>query len=145
MRFAVETFVDAPVSRVWEVLLDWEGSTEWMVDATTVEVIGSQREGVGTRVRAVTRVAGIPLTDVMVVSAWENERLIEVDHQRWPIKGPARFIIEPEGAGTRFIWEEDLTSPLGALGEFGGRVLRRPIEALLRKSLRKFRMVAERR
>lgn len=143
MRLAVETTIGAPVARVWDLLLDWEGSAAWMVDATTVEVIGSQREGVGTRVRAVTRVAGIPLTDIMLVTAWEPQRLIEVEHQRWPIKGPARFILEATESGTRFRWEEDLVAPFGQVGEAAGRVLCRPLEALLRKSILRFRRLAE--
>jgi uncharacterized protein YndB with AHSA1/START domain len=145
MRFEVQTYVAAPPAVVWALLLDWEGSAEWMVDATTVEVLGAQREGVGTRVKAVTRVAGIPLTDVMEVIAWEPERLIEVWHHRWPIRGPARFVMSPEGEGTRFLWVEDLLPPFGRLGEIGGRVLRGPIERLLRKSLTKFRRLAEAR
>src|SRR5688572_23150943 len=113
--FRVTARIDAPVSRVWDVLRDWEGSEAWMVDATTVEVITPQREGVGTRVRAVTFVAGVPLTDEMLVTRWEHERLIEVRHLRAPIKGVAWFEIMPDGRATRFEWAEELDPPLGPL------------------------------
>ena len=145
MRFTVQTYIAAPPAVVWDLLADWEGSAAWMVDATTVRVIGAQRAGVGTTVEAVTRIAGIPMTDVMVVTAWQDERLIEVEHKRWPIKGPARFLITPEGSGTRMAWDEDLVPPFGRLGAIGGRILRRPIERLLRKSLRRLRAIAEAR
>jgi uncharacterized membrane protein len=140
-RFGVTVTVDAPVERAWEVLADWEGSAVWMVDATTVEIIGEQREGVGTRVRAVTRVAGIPLTDIMEVTRWEPGKIIQVMHERWPIRGLAWFELIPDGDRTRFEWVEELDPPLGPLGELGGTLLRRPIEALLRKSARRFATV----
>lgn len=141
--FEVAERIAAPPARVWAVLLDWEGSAAWMVDATTVEVVGTQREGIGTRVRAVTRIAGIALTDVMVVTDWIPERLIRVRHVGWPIRGDAWFRLEPDGAGTRFDWGEELTPPLGPLGEIGGTLLRRPIERVLGASARKLRALAE--
>lgn len=137
-RFAVTLHIPAPPDRVWDVLVDWEGSAAWMVDATVVEVVGAQREGVGTRVRAVTRIAGVPLTDKMIVTGWEPLRLIQVIHVGWPIKGPAWFELAPEGAGTRFDWVEELDPPLGPLGESGARVLRRPIQAVLLASANRF-------
>jgi uncharacterized protein YndB with AHSA1/START domain len=143
-RFRVATHINASPERVWALLKDWEGSAEWMVDATSVEIVGSQREGVGTKVRAVTRIAGVPITDVMTVTAWEAPNRLEVSHEGWPIKGPAWFELTPDAGGTRFEWVEDLVPPLGPLGEIGGRVLRAPIERVLRKSLMKLKVLAER-
>ncbi|MGZ4120232.1 MAG: SRPBCC family protein [Actinomycetota bacterium] len=142
-RFRVATHIDAPPERLWDLLRDWEGSAEWMVDATVVEVLSEQREGVGTRVRAVTRIAGVALTDVMTVTAWEPARRLEVFHEHRPIRGVAWFGLIPEGDGTGFEWVEDLRPPLGLLGEIGGRVLRAPIEWVLRKSLTKLKRLAE--
>jgi carbon monoxide dehydrogenase subunit G len=142
-RFRVATHINASPERVWELLADWEASAEWMVDATSVLVLGEQREGVGTRVRAVTRIAGISLTDVMTVTEWEPARRLEVFHEGRPIHGRAWFELSPQAGGTHFDWVEDLTPPLGRLGEMGGRVLRAPIEAVLRKSLMKLRALAE--
>jgi len=141
--FRTGTHIDAPPSRVWAVLCDWEGSAAWMVDATTVEVLGSRRTGVGTRVRAVTRIAGLPLVDEMEVVGWDEGRRIEVEHHRWPIRGRAWFTLEPSESGTRFEWGEDLHPPLGPLGEAGGRMLRRPIERVLRRSAAKLKALAE--
>jgi len=141
-RFRVITHIDAAPQRVWDLIADWEGSAEWMVDATTVEVLGEERE-LGARIRAVTRIAGIPLADVMTVTTWEPPRLLEVHHDGWPIKGPAWFMLTPDAGGTRFEWVEEVDPPLGPLGELGGRVLRAPIERVLRKSLAKLRRLAE--
>lgn len=137
-RFGLSLEIAAPPERAWATLVDWEGSAAWMVDATVVEVIGDQREGVGTRVRAVTRVAGIPLTDEMVVTRWVPGKIIQVMHHHWPIRGLAWFELAPTPSGTRFAWVEELDPPLGPLGELGGLLLRRPIESLLMRSARRF-------
>lgn len=142
--FRVLTKIDAPASRVWEFLADWEGSSAWMVDATTVEVLGEPREGVGTRIKAVTRIAGVPLIDVMEVVEWEPNRLIGVMHRGWPIRGLAWFELRDAGDGTTwFEWAEELDPPLGPLGELGGAILRQPIERVLRRSASKLKALAE--
>lgn len=115
-----------------------------MVDATSVEVLGEQRTGVGTRIRAVTRIAGIPLVDEMEVVRWEEGRLIEVMHRGRPIRGLAWFELRPSPqGGTWFEWAEELDPPLGPLGEIGGAVLKRPIERVLGKSAAKLKKLAE--
>ncbi len=141
--FRVTATIDAKPARVWELLADWEGSAAWMVDATTVEVVGEQRAGVGTRVRAVTRIAGIALEDRLEVVGWQEDRLLAVMHVGWPIRGLAWFEIGPTEHGTWFEWAEELDPPLGPLGELGGRILRRPIERVLGKSLAKLKRLAE--
>ena len=114
-----------------------------MVDATTVEVLGAQRTGTGTRIRAVTTVARYPLVDEMVVTRWVPESLIEVLHEGWPIRGIAWFEMRADGDGTFFEWAEELDPPLGPLGELGAHVLRRPLERMLATSLAKLRRLAE--
>jgi len=142
--FRVLAHIDAPSSRVWGLLEDWEGSSAWMVDATTVEVLEGPKHGVGTRIKAVTTIAGVPLTDVMEVVGWKDERLITVMHHGWPIRGIAWFELRPaKDGGTWFEWAEELDPPLGPLGEIGGLLLKRPIERVLRKSVTKLKQLAE--
>ena len=47
-----------PPERMWAALMEWEATSDWMFPPTEVEVIGEQRTGVGTRLRAVSTVAG---------------------------------------------------------------------------------------
>lgn len=141
--FRVADVIEAPRARVWDLLRDWEGSSAWMVDATTVRVLGHLREGVGTRVEAVTRIAGIPIKDRFTVTAWQPEQLIAIMHHRWPIRGLAWWELSDLGSATFMEWAEELDPPLGPLGEVGSVVLRRPIERVLAKSLRKLRRLAE--
>ena len=142
--FRVLERIDAPVERVWALLADWEDSAAWMVDATTVEVVGDRRYGVGTKIQAVTTIARLPLTDRMEVVGWEEGRLITVRHDGWPIRGLAWFELRPDDrGGTWFEWAEELDPPLGPLGELGGRILRRPIERVLARSAAKLKALAE--
>jgi hypothetical protein len=142
--FRVLVHIDAAPERVWGLLGDWERSAQWMVDATTVRVLSERRTGIGTSIEAVTRIAGVPITDVMDVVAWEEPRVIAVQHKGWPIRGLAWFEIRPDPAGgSWFEWAEELDPPLGPLGEIGGVLLKPAIERVLRKSARKLKELAE--
>ena len=134
--------IDAPSERVWEWLSNWDRSAEWIL-GTTVEVVGPQREGVGARTRAVTRIAGLKLHDEMTVTHWEPPRLLQVEHHRKPLLGDAWFEVVPVDSGSHVEWVEDLELPFGRLGELGGSVLRAPVEWGLRKSLTKLKRLVE--
>lgn len=137
------THVEAPPRRVWPLLADWERESEWMVDATTIEVVGERREGSGTRIRAITTIAGVPLPDEMIVERWEPERLILMRHVGRPIRGVAWFALAPTDHGTRFEWAEEIDPPFVPLGELGAAVLRDGLEGMLRRSVAKLKRLAE--
>lgn len=137
------THIEAPPEWVWKLLVDWEGSSAWMVDATTVGVVGERREGAGTRIRAVTRIAGAPLADEMIVERWEPGRLVQIRHLGWPIRGVGWFELAPSGLGTRFEWAEEIDPPLGPLGEVGATLLRPYLERMLRRSAAQLKRLAE--
>lgn len=138
------THIAAPCKHVWDLLIDWEHSTAWMVDATSVTIIGEQREDVGTRMRAVSKVAGISLPDDMTVTRWEPHRLVEVTHTGWPIRGVGWFDLVATGAGCRFEWAEEIDPPLGPAGELGALLFRRYLNGMLRRSVAKLKRLAER-
>ena len=127
--------IPASPARVWEALCDWEATEDWMVPPTTVEVMGEQREGVGTRIRAVSTVLKVlRLIDHMVVTNWIAEREIRTRHVGWMVRGDGIFRMHPEGEGTRFEWIEDFAFPLGPVGEIVGTLLRPFGEWFLRRS-----------
>lgn len=138
------THIAAPPERVWDLLRDWEGQAAWMVDATECAVVGDRREGVGTRVRAVTTFAGgIPVADPMEVTRWEEGRLIEIRHLGRVVRGMGWFELSPTPWGTRFEWAEEIDPPLGPLGELGAAVARPALEGMLRASLARLKRLAE--
>ena len=134
--------VNASPERVWDWLSDWDRSAQWIL-GTTVDVVGEQREGVGARTRATTKIAVIRLIDEMTVTRWEPPRLIEVRHNRKPLLGDAWFEVVPVDGGTQVEWVEDLYLPFGWLGEIVGSVMRAPVEWGLRKSLSRMRALVE--
>ena len=94
--------------------------------------------------RAVTRIAGIKLTDEMTVTRWDPPRLLEVRHHKPPVLGDAWFEVVPDGAGARVEWVENLELPFGKAGELAGNVARAPVEWGLKKSLSTLRDLIER-
>lgn len=128
MRLEVERRASAPRAVVWQVLTQWERQPEWMVDARSVEVLTPDREGVGVTIRCPTNLLGVTVEDVMRVTAWEDERLLEVTHLGRIITGSGAFVLgdTPDG-GTRIAWWEQVDPPLGALGDWVATTLVLPI------------------
>lgn len=127
MRLEVERHAAAPRAVVWRVLTQWERQPEWMLDATSVEVLTPQREGVGVTIRCPTRLLGLTVQDVMRVTGWREQEELEVVHLGRIITGAGAFLLDdaPDD-GTRIRWWEQVDPPLGALGEWGATVLVRP-------------------
>lgn len=117
-RIEAATHIEAPPARVWEVLLDWEGQPRWMRDARSVEVSSDHRTGPDVVLRCRTDIAaGIVVTDLMVTTEWEDQRIVGIRHTGWPIRGVGAFELEPAGDGTHFTWWEEVSAPLWGLGE----------------------------
>ena len=140
MRVCAEVVIPLAAERVFEGLARWEEQPVWMRDADRVDVVGSQQEGVGVRLRVRTRVLGLPLlTDVMEVVAWEPGRRIDVLHRR-PVRGHGSWRLAPAGpAATHMSWVEDLRLPVPVLGELLLRAYRPLMRRLMHASLRAFR------
>jgi hypothetical protein len=73
----------------------------------------------------------------MRVTRWEQGRVLEVTHLGRIITGTGAFELSdlPDG-GTRIGWWEEVDPPLGALGEWGARLVALPvIRRIFRRSL----------
>ncbi len=143
IRVAIE--LDAPPSRVWEVVEPIERHVDWMADAVAIRFHGDQTRGVGTTFDCDTKVGPIRLTDEMAITEWEPERAMGVRHEGI-VTGSGVFTLDPIDLGrrTRFTWTEDLRFPWylgGRLGELvGGRVVMR---AIWRRNLAELRRLVE--
>lgn len=143
-RMEVTTHVEAPPERVWDVLVDWEVQPEWMVDARSVQVEGTRREGEGVQLACRTNIAfGIEVDDALVVTGWEPGRLLAVSHEGTLVQGAGAFELTPTGQGTVVVWWEEFSVPLGAVGEaiatvsiapWARRVCRRSLARLKRRA-----------
>jgi carbon monoxide dehydrogenase subunit G len=140
--------IDAPPERVWAALTDWSRQGEWML-ATDVRPVTGPAQGVGGRLAAVTglrlpRTRRIGVLDTMEITRWEPPTRVDVLHTGRVLRGPGSFEVRPRGAGTTFVWTEQLDLPLGAVGRLGWPLARPAVRAGVRISLRRFAAFAQR-
>jgi uncharacterized protein YndB with AHSA1/START domain len=133
MRVEARVAIAASPEAVFEAVSDWEAQSEW-VALTTVTVEPGGR-GVGERLTAVTKLAGIGFSDPMEVTRWEPPRRVDVRHLGRVVRGTGTFTVDPAPGGAWFTWIEDLDLPLGALGRLGFMLLRPFVDLMLRRNL----------
>lgn len=114
----VQTSIAAPIETVWEHLSDLGEHPRWMADAESLEFATDQRQGVGTRLRVMTRVGPLRVADDITISGWIENRLIAVDHHG-SVSGTGRFELTGDGAGTTLAWTENLQFPWWMGGTIG--------------------------
>ncbi len=148
MRLDVSIDIAAPRASVWQTLVSWERQSEWMLDARSVEVITPHREGAGVTINVPTNLMGATVLDVMRVTRWEEQEVLEVIHLGKVIKGTGAFVLRdagPDGRHTTVTWWEEIDPPLGAFGAWGAETFVAPFTRwLFAKSLRNLAMVCER-
>ena len=129
MTVQVAVTIDAPPARVWEVIEPIETHVEWMTDAVSITFTSTQHRGVGTTFDCLTKIGPLRTTDRMVVTEWEPERAMGIEH-RGLFTGTGRFTLEPVRAGgTRFTWTEQIRFPWW----MGGRAGAAAAEPVLRR------------
>lgn len=128
-RIEATTHIEAEPQHVWDILVDWEGQSRWMRDAHSVTVLSPHREGVDVTLRCRTDIVGglrgarrpggslLLVTDDMVITEWEEPRIIGIRHLGRLIRGVGAFELAPTADGTHFTWWEEIDAPLGPLGE----------------------------
>jgi len=105
--------VPAPISEVWEKLVDWKSQGDWMaLTKVTSSADVDGLSGVGTTISAFTGIRRIGIWDEMKISAWSPETFCAVDHLgRW-IKGIGEFrLTVVDQNRTRFDWYERIDAP----------------------------------
>ena len=143
-----EIQIAAPPQQVWSALVDWDRQGEWML-LTDVRAGEQGGRGVGGRLAATTglRVPGrrrVGVLDTMLITRWQPPNRVDVRHTGRVVRGTGVFEARPSGAGTLFVWTEDLDLPLGVLGRLAWPVVR-PLTAIgVRLSLRRFADFARR-
>ena len=123
----VSVFISAPPDEVWAEVEQVERHAEWMADAESIEFLGDQQRGAGTRMRVATKVGPLRTMDIMEFTGWDPPHTMAIRHQGL-VTGEGAFTLSPESSGTRFVWKEQLSFPwyLGGpiTGFFAAPVLR---------------------
>ncbi len=144
-RITVSIDIATSPEQLWSILEPIERHVDWMADAVAIRFIGIQNRGVGTQFFCDTKVGPIKLVDQMSITSWEPGRRMGVKHIGI-VTGTGEFTLSPinEGAGTSFIWTEELTFPWwlgGPIGAFiGGRIV---LSAIWRRNLKALKKLAE--
>jgi hypothetical protein len=141
-RIVTAVLIAATPTAVWQVASDLAAQPVWMHDAHAIRFVSPQTSGVGVVMDCDTRIGPIRLTDRMVVTQWVEGREIAIRHQGL-VSGTGRFTMDPDRAGTRFTWSEDLRFPWWLGGPVAGAAARPVLAALWRRDLRRLRMLAE--
>lgn len=135
----VSLVIPLPVERVWEEASRLDRHVEWMADARSIDFLGSQRSGAGTRMRVETRFGPLHTSDIMIVTAWEPPRRIAVEHGGL-FTGWGCFLLDPAGPGaTRFTWEEQIRFPWFLGGRLGALAARPILSLVWRRNLKRLR------
>jgi uncharacterized protein YndB with AHSA1/START domain len=130
----LSTTLPGPPAVVWALITDWENQDKWMLEASEFVVTSPHREGVGVEATATIRVGGIKTHDPIRVDVWEPERRLGIEHRGW-VKGRGDLTLEPDGAGTRMHWREELHPPWGVLGSVGLRLYAPVLARTFRRDL----------
>ncbi len=126
--------IDAPLEVVWQHAADLSTHAEWMADAASIEFLGEQRHGVGTRMRVETRVGPLHTVDIMRVTEWIEPRRIGMRHQGL-IGGVGTFELASLGERTRFTWREELHFPWYLGGPVVGTAAAPILKTIWRRNL----------
>lgn len=130
--------VDAPVADVFAAMVDLSSQDRWMLGTRLFALEGQVAvPEVGSRIAALTGIAGIGVLDTMTVTVYEPPHRWETVHTGKAFKGVGVFRVEQAGAGSLVTWGEEIPLPLGFLGGAGWKVVRPLVRWGLSVSLRK--------
>lgn len=114
--------IAAPPARVWEVVMDAHRYGEWVTIHRGLRDVspGPAREG-----SVMEQTLHLRGADIRV--RWLLVECQEPSYARWQGRGPARtharieYRLTPVPEGTRFDYQNEFETPLGALGAFASR------------------------
>ena len=131
--------IPAPRDRVWSEVTRLADHVEWMADAESIEFVGDQTEGAGTRMRVATAFGPLRTTDLMEFTAWEPPHRMAVGHEGL-FTGTGEFLLEEAGPeATRFTWREHIVFPWFFGGPVGAWMARPVFRWVWRRNLHRLR------
>lgn len=116
---ATSQLINAPATKVWEAIADWEGQSKWMLQTKVIRT-SEIAEGVGVQIEAFTgplhriypRFKSIGLLDLMEVTRWEPPHRCDVIHYGKVLKGSGTFeVIALDSEHATFAWSEEVQAP----------------------------------
>jgi len=110
--FDIAIDIDAPVARVWEVMIDVERWHEWTASITSIRKLEDGPLSIGSRARVVQ--------PKLLPAVWKVTRIEPGRHFTWESRGPGMRVIglhsvEPKGQGSRATLAVQFEGPLGGI------------------------------
>ena len=136
IRLEVATEIGAPVTRVWDELVDWTGQSRW-IPFTTVRITSPHDAGLGVRAAALSGIwlgrLPVGLLDRFVVTGWtppttsagvdRGRAELEVLHLGPYFTGVGVFALQGTEVGTTVRCVELFDLPGGRLLDLPARLL----------------------
>jgi uncharacterized protein YndB with AHSA1/START domain len=142
-NLVLDVLVDADAPTVFRAFTDWPAQGRWMV-GTDVRPVDGDGHGQGARLEAWSGVGRLGFLDTMVITEWEDDRRVVVEHTGTVVRGSGVMeVFALPGGRSRFVWSEHLELPLGQLGKAGWLVVRPAFAAGVQRSLRQFAVLVE--
>ena len=112
-EFKLSISISAPISEVWEKLVDWKSQSEWMaLTHVWSSADHDGKSGVGTVIEAFTGIGKFGVLDQMKVVEWKPPTFCAVNHFGRFIKGIGEFrLVELSPSETRIDWYERIDAP----------------------------------
>lgn len=116
---AVDLTINAPATKIWEAIADWEGQSKWMLQTRVIRT-SEISDGVGVTIEAFTgplhriypRFRFLGVLDLMRVTRWEPPTRCEVIHYGKIIRGSGVFEVEALNQNRSiFHWSEEVIAP----------------------------------
>lgn len=140
MTVRVEATVDVPASveDVFAAMIDLPSQDDWMLGTRLFALDGdTDVPGVGSKIAALTGLAGFGVLDTMTVTAYDPPHRWETSHTGNAIKGVGIFTVERHPKGARVTWAEEVELPFGLVGRIGWTVAKPLVRWGLATSLRR--------
>jgi hypothetical protein len=155
LRLEAATEVAAPVTQVWQELIDWRGQSRW-IPLTTVRIVSDHDEGLGVRAAALSGfwLGPLPLglLDRFVVTEWtpptpgaDGHPVAElgVRHLGPYFTGVGTFALRGHETGTTVTCVEEFDLPAARVLNPPGRLLLPVLRRGFGVSLKRFAAVCE--
>lgn len=144
-------YVDAPLSAVWQVLTDLEGSAERLSSVTRIERTSGSGFEPGTSWRETRKIFGAEASEDMTVVGLTAEREIRIEAQSHGMRYDTGFTLKPRGRGVLltmvFHGEQQQEKSSGrikrALGALTAPLGRRITRSMMHQDLRDVATAAE--
>ena len=130
--------IKANQQQVFDSFVNWESQGDWML-GTKVERTKNNGIGVGGEINAWTGFWKIGFNDPMVITKWEEPKVVDMKHLGKVVKGEGSMIVEKiDENNSKFIWSETIELPFSIFGLIGWFFIKPFFVLAIKHSLKKF-------